>query len=345
MTISTPPSAIAVGRSTNTRVNCRLRLNLPEESAYEWSYVAREGDQLFASSAKPGSTYTDYWGKASWYDATQGPGTYKVCSERFFALDAKSGDVAWSYEGGKIVNTTIAIGDGTVYFVESRHPALAAAETSRIEMDELWLEQYMVALDVKTGEKRWEQPLDLEDGVVVFFMVYTDNTLTITSSHTGKYFLYAFDTEAGKPLWDATHAWPNGDHGGHMQHQAIARNTVFVEPHGYDLRTGRTGLRADRQARGLRHGRRDEALADLSWGVAPRVAMWGMDEQKASTWTNLRPSCWLSIVPANGMIMAPEGGGGCSCGGWMETSLGFIPKALLSVVEVTKHAMRYSRSS
>jgi hypothetical protein len=26
------------------------------------------------------------------------------------------------------------------------------------------------------------------------------------------------------------------------------------------------------------------------------------------------------------MVLCPEGGGGCSCGNWMETSVGFMPK-------------------
>ena len=33
-------------------------------------------------------------------------------------------------------------------------------------------------------------------------------------------------------------------------------------------------------------------------------------------------------VPA-GLLLSPEGGGGCSCGSWMETSIGFIPTTLL----------------
>ena len=39
----------------------------------------------------------------------------------------------------------------------------------------------------------------------------------------------------------------------------------------------------------------------------------------------LRPGCWLSTIPANGMLLSPEGGGGCSCGKWMEASIGFMP--------------------
>ena len=32
------------------------------------------------------------------------------------------------------------------------------------------------------------------------------------------------------------------------------------------------------------------------------------------------------MVPAGGMVLVPEGGAGCSCGNWIETSLGFVPR-------------------
>ena len=57
------------------------------------------------------------------------------------------------------------------------------------------------------------------------------------------------------------------------------------------------------------------------------VTMWDRHRAEASSWTRLRPDCWLSTIPANGMLLSPEGGGGCSCGNWMETSVGFMPLA------------------
>lgn len=303
-------------------------LRLPASEPHEWGYTARVGGQLFATQAKPGSSYSEFWGKNAWYDGTEGEGTWKVCSEAFHALDPISGKPAWEYRKGKIINTTISIGDGAVYFVESRHPALAQAPTSRIEQPELWLEQYLVALDAGTGALKWERPLDTQDGVVIFFMAYANNTLVINTSLNKTYYLYGFDAATGETLWEANHPWPGEDHGGHMQHQAIARDTVFVEPHGYALRTGAVTFAKT----GEREGCATVAAtknALIYRGNSRRVAMWGMDSLADSTWVNLRPSCWLSVVPANGMIMAPEGGGGCSCGGWVETSLGFIPRASL----------------
>ena len=34
------------------------------------------------------------------------------------------------------------------------------------------------------------------------------------------------------------------------------------------------------------------------------------------------------------MLLIPEGGGGCSCGGWMETSLGFIPNSFKQKIDL-----------
>ena len=59
---------------------------------------------------------------------------------------------------------------------------------------------------------------------------------------------------------------------------------------------------------------------------AQTVTMWNAETNVKSTWPRLRPDCWLSTIPANGMLLSQEGGGGCSCGSWMETSLGFMPK-------------------
>ena len=59
------------------------------------------------------------------------------------------------------------------------------------------------------------------------------------------------------------------------------------------------------------------------------LAMWNRHQGDASTWSRLRPDCWLSTIPADGMLLSPEGGGGCSCGSWLETSIVFKPIATL----------------
>jgi len=293
-------------------------------AAHDWGYVARSGELLFGSSVKQGAVYTDFWGKASWYDATSGPGTEKVCSDDLFAMTSNRGELKWHYHDGVILNSTIAIAGGRVLFVECRHPEVKALSTSRIGSAKLWEDQFLVALDAATGVKLWEKPIDTADGIVVFYLLATDSELFIMASAAGKYNLYAFSAVDGKSLWQSSHEWPKDNHGGHMQHPALVRNTIFLEPCGYEASTGKLLTKEVG-----RHGGCATYAATLNAliyrGDGGRISMWDIDDGAVSGWYNLRPSCWLSTVPANGMVLSPEGGGGCSCGNWLETSIGFAP--------------------
>ena len=47
-----------------------------------------------------------------------------------------------------IINSTITIGAGRVYFVETRNAKVKASSSRRVSMPEMWLDQFLVALDV-----------------------------------------------------------------------------------------------------------------------------------------------------------------------------------------------------
>ena len=308
------------------RLQTALPLPARHAEGREWGYVGREGDKVFGTSVKAGSSYTAFWGHDAWYDRRDGPGTHKVCSDAIFAREAsRTGQLAWTYACGAVINTTIAVGDGRVYFVESRHAEPIASPTGRIRSPALWSDQFLVALDASTGRRLWQRPIDPADGTIVFFLVHADRRLLIASSGAGSYHLYTYDAATGKPGWEAAHKWPSNNHGGHMQHPAVVNGAVYLEPRGYDLKTGR--LLTDKMGR--REGCATYAAtagALIHRGRSRRIAMWDLRTGAVSSWTNLRPSCWLSVIPAAGMILAPEGGGGCSCGNWLETSVGFLPK-------------------
>ncbi len=298
------------------------------DSPREWSYVARAGDLLYGSSTIEGSSYREYFGKFAWYDGTEGEGTYKVCSDALYAYAPSSGEVVWQYAGGPIINTTICIGDGQVLFVESRHPSLKDRKTDRIKAPEIWLDQYLVALDAVTGEKKWETPIDTPDGIVVFFALYSKGRYLLESSLDGQYHINGYDTKEGAHVWSAGHPWMGNNHSGHMMHPVVVGDHIYLEPNGYDVATGKLVT--------SRMGRREGCAtyvgtqnALIYRGENRRVAMWDVATAEVSSWASLRSSCWLSVIPSGGMILAPEGGAGCSCGGWIETSLGFVPERFL----------------
>lgn len=293
-------------------------------ATHTWGFVARSGDLLFGSSVKKGAAYTDFWGVESWYDATSGRGTEKVCSDDLFAVTNPTGETAWRYRDGLVINSTIAVADGKVLFVECRHPEIKASNTGRIGSAKLWEDQFLVALDARTGKKLWEQPIDTADGIVAFYLMASDDKAVLMASASGNYNLYAYGSADGKPLWQASHPWTNDNHGGHLQHPVMVRDSVFLEPRGYDAATGVVQSRTVGKHGGCAtYAATSNAL--IYRGESGSISMWDMERGSVTSWHNLRPSCWLSTVPANGMVLSPEGGGGCSCGNWLETSLGFAP--------------------
>ncbi|MHC4981699.1 MAG: outer membrane protein assembly factor BamB family protein, partial [Planctomycetota bacterium] len=291
--------------------------------SYHWGYVARDGRRLLGSAVKAGTVFTDYWGPKAWFDARSGPATQKVCSDNIFALDKQSGKVRWAYSSGLIINSTITIGGGRVYFVESRNPKAIAAQSRRMDSRDFWLDQFIVALDAETGRKLWEKPRATAAGTVVFYLAYGEGKLVLVASDR-VYRVYAFDAADGSGLWDVQLHWAGRDHGRHMSRPAILAGKVYVRPYVIDLASGE--LRPPHIAVAGR-GCGTYALADKvaisRWGGTITMSQFATGE--STGWFRLRPDCWLSAIPAAGMILCPEGGAGCSCGSWLETSCGLMP--------------------
>ena len=106
--------------------------------------------------------------------------TGSISTDRIFAYDVKTGALAWSYQGKHIAHTTVAIGDGRVFFIdasltpEQRNLMLAEDKSAlakltgkerelaedRVKNNDM---RMAVALDAKTGAKLWANPVDVTD--------------------------------------------------------------------------------------------------------------------------------------------------------------------------------------
>ncbi len=291
---------------------------------YDWGYLSVQTDSLIGSAVRKGSSYQEYWGKADegWYDAKSGPATYKVCSENLFALDRATGQAKWQYAQGIILNPTITIEGNRLYFLESRHPQVLASTTHRIGIPELWRDLFLVALDLTTGKPVWEQSIQPAVGEVVVYLTAGQGALALVCSGGDKYNVMAFSREEGRTLWKSSFPWTKGDHGGHMARPAIVGKELFVRPRAFDLVTGKV---LDKEIPGGGCGTYAASERALFFRDST-LTMWSIEHGKVSTWDRLRPDCWLSTVPALGLLLSPEAGGGCSCGNWMETSIVFAPR-------------------
>jgi hypothetical protein len=126
----------------------------------------------------------------------------------------------------------------------------------------------------------------------------------------------------GKPIWRGKFDWEVDHHGKHLSRPAIVGGKVYLRPLTLDLETGE--VLSQKFPDGHQCGTYT-ASRDALFLRAGELAVWDRESGEATRWDRARPDCWISTIPALGMLLSPEGGGGCSCGGWIETSIGFAP--------------------
>lgn len=291
----------------------------------EWGYIGRHGGMLVGSAVKAGSAFQDFWGGKFWYTDSEGPLAANVCSTSIFGIDAATGQSTWSYHTNAIINTSITLADETVFFAESRHPMTRDAQTGRLDFPELWQNLYLVALDVTNGELKWEQPIDIGLAMTMFSLAHGHQHVAAVASARGSYRVAVFHASDGRLVWQTEFPWEAQGKGADSARPVIIDESLFVSPRAFELTSGRLmPQKLVRGACGTYAAARHVFLTRLG-----NLGLWSPETNQATTWDRLRPDCWLSAIPAGGLILAPEGGGGCSCGGWLETSIAFAPKSQL----------------
>lgn len=304
-------------------------LNVNEEKAShrnDWGYISLNNDKIIGSAIPKGSSYTNYYGNGGWYDAQSGPLTHQVVSSVLFARLKTEKENLWIYERPKsyILNATITISDNQIYFLESRNPRFKLSKEGRAN-PEIFKDLYMVSVDAQTGKVNWEQAIDTKPGLAAYFMAGSNDQLVIVASLKGMYHIYNYSSHTGKLKWENELKWPSDNHGAHFSRPAIVNNRLIVKPGIFKLDTGEL-LKMEVPKAG--HGCATYALSEQSaFYRGGSVTQFNFETNKFSKWERLRPDCWLSTIPAQGMVLSPEAGGGCSCGNWLETSMVFTPKS------------------
>jgi outer membrane protein assembly factor BamB/SAM-dependent methyltransferase len=303
-------------------------LQAPNQSTnHDWGYLAVVTNRVYGSSTKRGAFYTEYSGPAFWYDTKGTESTAKVCSDNLFCLSQTNGLPLWTYANGVIINSSITIGGGRVYFVESRNATAKSQLTGRITSTSLWQDLYLVALDAANGTLLWQQALTnvaVSPYPIVFFLSYTGEKLLLASS-TSQFYLYALNAQNGAALWQKNHAWIRDNHGGHMYHPVIVGNTVYLEPYAYDVGTGtvvKSGLPARAGCSTM------SAAANMIHTVqqnydSAALCFWDLATDQRRQMVGSRASCWMSLISAGGLVLSPTASSGCTCKYPLQTSIGF----------------------
>ena len=306
------------------------------DQPHHWGYVARVDAQLIGSARKPDAAY-DRQSRADdealWYDNMA-----MVTSDYLFALAPTGGQPHWIYRSGVVINTTITIGGGRVYFLESHSPQALENKLGRMPM-RTFLDgpNYLVALDLQTGETVWKRPFSLENCRHIIYLNYAQEKLVVSGNNyvnrTLWYFFHGLDAKTGDDVWTASHDSgyaPQGDHGEQNRHPTIVGDTVYTFPLAYNLHTGRQleGWKFDRIGHGC--GNLSASASCLFWrGGNPW--QWDLNNDAAPNRINTvnRPGCFINMIPAGGLLLIPEASSGCTCGFALQTSLAYVPESAL----------------
>jgi len=331
--------------------------DLEDDARLEWGYVARTGDLLLGSARQRGATYNIISKDAGlrthalWY-----PNMRLAVSRHVFALGPATGTAQWAYTAeGRLLETTLTVGGGRLYAIETTSPRALGDETGRLAMREA-IEggtQYLLALDLETGAVAYREPIDLSDVRQPAYLSYSDGVLLLSGSRVVggqpilksgpgsfqemspdqviRYSFFAFDAPTGDLRWQAGHDTDlevRGGHGEYNRHPTIIGGTAYTWPYAYALTTGerQAGWAFDRRGAGC--GGVSASAQALFWrGSNP----WMYDLRPGQGAVRLtevtRPGCWINLIPAGGLVLAPEASAGCTCGYSIQASLAFVPRS------------------
>jgi len=195
------------------------------------------------------------------------------------------------------------------------------------------------ALDPATGKVLWTQDgippawkaLMLRGNVVVAYPNPAENAAGDGDKGVGVY-----ACRDGKLLWsrETLKGISETGRGGTMRHTFIVGDTLFL-PWAFDLHTGKerlletnplTGQPERFSPSGKNFCGTFSAACDLLIYRSASIGFAEIRRDSGSHWLpESRPSCWISAIPAGGMVLAPEGYSTCICPYNYKTSLAMIP--------------------
>ncbi len=315
---------------------------LIESEPRHWGYVAYSGNVLLGSGRRQGASYTQTSydaDEALWYRDMK-----LVVSDYLFALEKANGRPLWTYQGGLVLNTTIALGGGRMYFIETDSPKALADTLGRMPVKTLFDggEQNLVALDIQTGGTLFKTKIDVTNFEEPVYLNYAKDTLLLSGSRLARdpnsgpdegsvrYYYRAFNAGSGEVLWDAAHDTDlaiDGAHGEYNHNPTIIDQTIYAWPYAYNLRTGEKidDWKFDRLGHGC--GGVTASAQCLFWrGTNPWMYDIGPRGGPQPLNKVSRPGCWINIIPAGGLVLVPESSSGCTCGFPIQTSMAFITK-------------------
>ena len=303
----------------------------------DWGYVATDGDDLFGSAQTPGASYLAARTGRGAIGNQLGRGNERliITSTSLFCLNRKTAKLRWKYNArSAIANATICMDERSVYFIESTAAQAVSDTDGRIPLA-VFTEgagEHVTCLDRSTGKVLWRHQRDLLLRHVMHLSCAHGVVLAGgCRSHKGDfwYHLRAYSAADGQPIWErdipSTYGTGDTDHGKQDKHAMIIGNAVYLKQGNFDLKTGKplgyrfpTSSCADCSS-SLKH------IFSRNNGCPSVFSLNGTGRGEALC-PVMRPGCYISIIPAGGIVVLPALSAGCTCGYTLQTSIGWLPR-------------------
>ncbi len=312
------------------------------ENSGHWGYLAASKGFVFgtiqnknAELTKRNATPFSGWGKV----------VPHVIGEEIFAFNVETKKKEWSYKPkGGLVNSSICIGENNIVFVENVTLDSSVKKTGRCLLEKVTSKGLnIVALNLKTGKESWRTHVDEKTTHCLYLMYKNKSIIAVTTflakkSKTRKpevmYTFSSLNSMTGKIQWiKPIKRLRDGQHNGMIQHPAIINDKIYLTAEGgdrdklniLDLVTGK-----EESISTLNREKACSVLTGSKNGLFGRSGGCAMFHLSTETVVPLsretRPRCWLTIIPAGGLVMMPEGGVGCVCASALMNTIVLAPK-------------------
>ena len=317
------------------------------DGGLDWGYIAIVDDQLFGSQQSPEATYNiqgtggrkrTVWGNKS---------NTQVMSRGLFSLSKASGKQRWLYsEASQILNSSITIADGIIYFVENRDADLPSQDVGITHLDEFFeKESWLVALDAKTGAQKWRIPFTSE-AEEMFYLSYSKGSLLCVAS-ANEPFGGATELDKMKNYYeltvlnaaDGSQRWSRSivagketyKHNVNIQPAVIMGDTIYLSMRTggrlftFNLSDGKgEEIPKFRGSKGC--GVMTASATTLFFRNMVSEAYDTVSKKTFFTSSISRPSCWLNGLPVGGLMLMPEATTGCDCAFALQVSIVLAPQ-------------------
>ncbi len=287
----------------------------PDGKPGVWGYLAFHDGMLFGSLANE-----DYLIKC-WSDRWD-TGRQFTESSLFFALDAETGRLLWSFTPEhSIRHNAIAIDGGRVYLIdrpvsvqdELNSSAVNSKPARRGEATEAKRAEHpsgrLIALDQESGRRIWESRDDIFGTMLacpadenLLWMGYQAAHQASRPSELANR-MAVFRVDDGSRVWDVQAEYAD--------RPVFNGRTIYAPPGAWDLSSGRKlPLQLERSyGCGIVAGCQ-EMLVFRSATLGYIDLATSMETQN---YGGIRPGCWIAGIPAGGVLAMPDAASWCTC--------------------------------